>query len=72
MTRQIGFKGLLVALEFFGLVLPQELFAAGTMTADAIKNGVHGYGPDNYIVPKEPEVRERLEWFNLSAAVKPR
>lgn len=63
MTRQIGFKGLLVALEFFGLVLPQELFAAGTMTADAIKNGVHGYGPDNYIVPKEPEVRERLEWF---------
>jgi len=33
------------------------------MTADAIVNGVHGYMPDNYVVPKEPEVRARLEWF---------
>ena len=33
------------------------------MDADAIVNGVHGYMPANYVVPKEPEVRERLEWF---------
>ena len=35
----------------------------GDMTADAIVNGVHGYMPDNYVVPKEPEVREKLEWL---------
>ena len=33
------------------------------MTADAIVNGVHGYMPDNYVVPKEPQVREKLEWL---------
>lgn len=33
------------------------------MTEDAIVNGVHGYMPENYVVPEEPEVRERLEWF---------
>ena len=36
---------------------------ADDMSAEAIVNGVHGYMPDNYVVPKEPEVRERLEWF---------
>ena len=35
----------------------------GDMSADAIVNGVHGYMPDDYVEPKEPEVRERLEWF---------
>ena len=35
----------------------------GDMSADAIVNGVHGYMPDGYVEPKEPEVRERLEWF---------
>ena len=39
------------------------LSAEDDMTADAIVNGVHGYMPDNYVVPKEPEVRERLEWL---------
>ena len=33
------------------------------MTAGAIVNGVHGYMPDNYVVPKEPQVREKLEWL---------
>lgn len=30
---------------------------------DAIVNGTHGYTPKNYVVPPEPAVRERLEWF---------
>ena len=36
---------------------------ADDMSADAIVNGVHGYMPESYIPPKEPVVRERLEWF---------
>ena len=39
------------------------LAAEDDMTADAIVNGVHGYMPDNYVVPKEPEACERLEWL---------
>ena len=33
------------------------------MTKDMIINGVHGYTPDDYVPPPEPEVRDRLEWF---------
>ena len=29
----------------------------------AVKDEVHGYTPKGYVQPKEPEVRERLEWF---------
>ena len=28
-----------------------------------VKDEVHGYTPKGYVQPKEPEVRERLEWF---------
>ena len=28
-----------------------------------VKDEVHGYTPNGYVQPKEPEVRERLEWF---------
>ena len=31
--------------------------------ADDVVNGVHGYTPATYVRPKEPAVRERLEWF---------
>ena len=38
--------------------------AASALAAkDGIKDGVHGYTPKGYVQPKEPEVRERLEWF---------
>ena len=30
---------------------------------DCIVNGVHGYTPDGYVEPAEPDVRKRLEWF---------
>ncbi|MBP5285941.1 MAG: alpha-L-fucosidase, partial [Kiritimatiellae bacterium] len=30
---------------------------------DVIVNGVHAYTPDGYIVPHEPAVLEKLEWF---------
>ena len=31
---------------------------------DMIKNGVHGCSKEeSYVVPKEPLIRERLEWF---------
>lgn len=30
---------------------------------DVIVNGVHAYTPDGYIVPREPAVLEKLEWF---------
>ena len=33
------------------------------MTKDMIINGTHGYTPEDYVQPPEPEVRERLEWF---------
>lgn len=35
--------------------------AAGA--AGVVANGVHGYMPGNYVVPEEPEVCDRLEWF---------
>ena len=41
-------------------------FAAPAATAEEdpdVKDGVHGYTPNNYVQPPEPEVRERLEWF---------
>ena len=59
MKRLIAFVFPLVAI-----VLQGEVNAdTGEKAADAIVNGVHGYMPDHYVEPKEPEVRERLEWF---------
>ncbi|MBQ6142253.1 MAG: alpha-L-fucosidase [Kiritimatiellae bacterium] len=37
--------------------------ASALAAKDGIKDGVHGYTPKGYVQPKEPEVRERLEWF---------
>ena len=37
--------------------------ATALAAKDGIKDGVHGYTPKRYVQPKEPEVRERLEWF---------
>ena len=43
------------------------LIAAAAVAAGAafggVKDEVHGYTPKGYVQPKEPEVRERLEWF---------
>ena len=59
MKRLIAFVFPLVAI-----VLQGEVNAdTGEKAADAIVNGVHGYMPDHYVEPKEPEVRERLEWY---------
>ena len=37
--------------------------AGAAFAADGIVNGVHGYTPKGYVEPKEPEVREHIEWF---------
>ena len=59
MKRLIAF-----VFSFVAIVLQGEANAdTGEKAADAIVNGVHGYMPDHYVEPKEPEVRERLEWF---------
>ena len=29
-------------------------------SANVVENGVHGYVPEGYVVPAEPEVRERI------------
>lgn len=44
-------------------VLASASAPADDMSADAIVNGVHGYMPENYVVPAEEAVRDRLEWF---------
>ena len=36
---------------------------ASDMSVDSIVNGTHGYLPENYVEPKEPEVRAKLEKF---------
>ena len=51
------------ALAAVGCALGASALADGAMTKDAIINGTHGYMPENYIVPAEPAVREKLEWF---------
>ncbi|MBO7721882.1 MAG: alpha-L-fucosidase [Kiritimatiellae bacterium] len=52
------------ALTVAGLCAAAEKKTAEKkMDKDAIINGTHGYIPDNYIPPAEPEVREKLEWF---------
>ena len=40
-------------------------FAAawGAAGEEGIFDGTHGYMPENDIEPREPEVREHLEWF---------
>ena len=38
-------------------------FAQKEPAGDGIKDGVHDYTREGYVQPKEPEVRERLEWF---------
>lgn len=32
-------------------------------TKDAIIHGVHGYMPDEYVMPEDPVILDRLEWF---------
>ena len=49
------------ALAAFAFAAAPETFAAEV--DDGIKQGTHGYTPKGYVQPKEPEVRERLEWF---------
>ena len=49
------------ALAAFAFAAATETFAAEV--DDGIKQGTHGYTPKGYVQPKEPEVRERLEWF---------
>ncbi|MDD4016503.1 MAG: alpha-L-fucosidase [Kiritimatiellae bacterium] len=65
-----SFWGVFAAVVTAVLVIPAvgvyaaaEVKAAGEMSADAIMNGTHGYMPANYVVPKEPEVRAKLEKF---------
>ena len=54
--KAMAFRTAALAAAAFSVV---GSFAAG----DGIRNGVHGYTPKRYVQPKEPEVRERLEWF---------
>ena len=44
------------------VVIVAAAVAAGAVLG-AVKDDVHGYTPKGYVQPKEPEVRERLEWF---------
>lgn len=48
-------------------VLASALAAAAAVTGglagDLLFDGTHGYRPESYIAPKEPEVRKHLEWF---------
>ncbi len=53
----VGDKGRCIALS-----MSKKPEAQGHVK-DTIKNGTHGYTPKGYVTPKEPEVRERLEWF---------
>lgn len=46
-----------------GSVISASAADAKKLDKDAIVNGVHGYMPENYVVPTDPLVRERLEWF---------
>lgn len=52
MVRKMAFACLAAVTAVWGAVGEEKIF-----------DGTHGYIPDNYYEPKEPEVREHLEWF---------